>query len=207
MDKATLARIFEPFFTTKEAGRGTGLGLATVYGIVKQHRGWIEVESHVGRGTRFDVYLPWRDAVGTEALAPVRRPVTGGRERILVVEDEAAVRRSLRTMLSQLGYSVREAKDSADALRQWELHGSETDLVLADVVVPGGMSGIELAAALRRRGSRVPVILMSGYNAEMVAKGIPQGPGMRFLQKPFGAEDLGRILRESLAEERSEGPV
>jgi CheY-like chemotaxis protein len=137
MDQATMDRIFEPFFTTKEVGKGTGLGLATVYGIVKQHEGWIEVASEVGHGTTFSLYFPASEAVagGEVQQAAPTAPVRGGKETILVVEDEAVLRQMARTILEDCGYRVMEAASGIEALKVWERHREAIDLVLTDMVM------------------------------------------------------------------------
>ena len=143
MDAATMARIFEPFFTTKEVGKGTGLGLATVYGIVKQHEGWIEVASEVGKGSTFNVFFPASSepvkAVAAEPFPAAQVP--GGHETILVVEDEPVLRDMAHLILQDCGYQVLEAGSGAEALQVWDRHPGRIDLVLTDVVMPGGMSG------------------------------------------------------------------
>ena len=142
-----MARIFEPFFTTKEVGKGTGLGLATVYGIVKQHQGWVEVESQVGRGTTFHVFLPClREVTATaEPETMVPEAVRGGTETILVVEDEEAVRELVCHVLKGCGYTVLEAASGVEAMKVWQAHKDEIDLLLTDIVMPDGMTGRDLA--------------------------------------------------------------
>ena len=199
MDDATAKRIFEPFFTTKEAGKGTGLGLATVYGIVKQHRGWIEVETAIGRGSTFSVYLPGRpDASGSIRQTPDDASMPGGSENLLVVEDEGSVRRGLCEIMEKLGYRIRAADNGPDAFRKWAELGGRIDLLITDIVMPGGISGIDLADRLRKRKPALKVILISGYSPEIVGHGVPQEPGIRYLQKPFSAEALARMTRELL---------
>src|SRR5690349_8515061 len=147
MDRKTLDRIFEPFFSTKEVGKGTGLGLATVYGIVKQHEGWIEVTSEVGVGTTFKIYFPvvqvCQNAGVDSPIAPEQ--VRGGRETILIVEDEPVLRELIREVLQQYDYQVIEAGSGVEALRVWDEFDGKVDLLLTDMVMPEGMNGRELA--------------------------------------------------------------
>jgi CheY-like chemotaxis protein len=194
MDAETLGRIFEPFFTTKEVGKGTGLGLATVYGIVQQHLGWIEVESQVGVGSTFRAFLPLsaqKPAEGTEL--PVGAP--RGHETILLVEDEARVREPAAVFLRHAGYHVLEAVTGAEARDVWHRHGREVDVLVSDVIMPGGFSGRGLVEALRRERPSLKCILMSGYSPDTR---LPQGPGIVFLAKPFPPSTLARVIREVL---------
>ncbi len=194
-----LPHIFEPFFTTKEAGKGTGLGLATVFGVVKQHEGWLEVESEPGRGTTFRIHLracaPRAPSRPAEAAEPEPR---GGSETILVVEDEEQVRRLTRLILEQHGYRVLEAPRADAALRIWDEQQGRIDLLLTDVVMPGGMSGPELAASLRERAPRLPVLFSSGYCAEMAGRDLVLRPGQTFLQKPATHQELLAMVRRAL---------
>ncbi len=199
MDPEVLKRIFEPFFTTKDAGKGTGLGLATVHGIVAQHRGWVEVESASGRGSTFRVYLPAlsmaaREAEWTDEVKAVHR----GSETVLFVEDDAGVRRQGGKSLRALGYQVYEACDGQEAMRLWKAHGDKVDLLLTDMVMPEGMSGLELAEKLQGLRPGLRVIIASGYSAEVVEAGIPRREGLTYLSKPFPMKALARAVRESL---------
>ena len=194
-----LPRIFEPFFTTKDIGKGTGLGLATVFGIVQQHQGWINVYSEVGRGTTFRIYLPRLAAKsgpdsGPSELADAR----GGRETILLVEDEGTLRASMRKALSQLGYRVLESVSGVEAQQVWEQHRHEIDLLLTDLVMPGGLSGKELAERFSKDKPKLKVICTSGYSVEMAARDFPLEEGVNFLAKPFGARKLAQTVREKL---------
>ena len=196
-----LPRIFEPFFTTKEVGRGTGLGLATVFGIVQQHKGWIEVTSEVNVGTEFRVYLPALDssAVRTPAEAPGARPVSlVGRETILLVEDDAAVRRLARTVLGRHGYRVLEADSGDSALRLWSAQTAPVDLLLTDLVMPGGISGHELAQEMLSRQPALKVVYTSGYSNDLVNLRLHLEPGRNFLPKPYPAEELAATVRRCL---------
>jgi signal transduction histidine kinase/CheY-like chemotaxis protein len=165
-----MARIFEPFFTTKEIGKGTGLGLATVYGIVKQHEGWIEVRTKVGAGTSFQVFLPGLQSHEV-ASAPLEKeaPPEGGTETILLVEDDDAVRSLTRQLLEHFGYSVREANSGREALELWQNALAEIDLLLTDMIMPGGVSGRELAHRLLERRPELKVIYLTGYSDENLA--------------------------------------
>jgi two-component system cell cycle sensor histidine kinase/response regulator CckA len=193
-----LPRIFEPFFTTKDIGRGTGLGLATVFGIVEQHGGWIDVESQVGTGTTFHIYLPRLDT----APAPVKRqPVAeapGGRETILLVEDETSVRLLARDFLRRKGYQVYEAATGGDAEEIWRQHAGGIDLLLTDLVMPGGMNGRELAERLRAEKPDLKVIFCSGYSAAVLGDNYLPAGGERFLQKPFDPLRLAQFVRDCL---------
>jgi CheY-like chemotaxis protein len=197
MDEATRERIFEPFFTTK-ADLGTGLGLATVFGIVQQGGGQIDVESTPGAGTTFRV--SWPLTRGDPAPAVERRPTPGattGKETILVVEDEEAVRTVLVRLLQRLEYTVLEAINGVEAIRRAETHAGPIDLLLADVMLPGA-DGAEVAEAVRTHRPGVRVLFLSGYAPDsMIARGISL-EGAAFLQKPFTMEVLGRKVREVL---------
>jgi PAS domain S-box-containing protein len=194
-----LPRIFEPFFTTKEVGKGTGLGLATVFGIVQQHKGWINVDSEVGKGTTFRLYLP-RQPVASDAVSfwSANSPARGGTETILLVEDEASLRASIRLTLSQLGYHVLEAGTAAEALQIWQSHRAEIRVLLTDLVMPGGMTGRELAQELRRQEPKLKVIYASGYSPEIGSADLKWVEGVNFLAKPFEARKLAHALRANL---------
>jgi len=194
-----LARIFEPFFTTKEVGRGTGLGLATVHGIVQQHQGWIDVASEPGEGTTFSVYLPQLAHVPDPPASTAERVQTlGGAETILVVEDEATLRRLFRNMLTRLGYRILEAPTGAAALEIWKQNRNEIQLVLTDLVMPDGMTGIDLSQRLLKDRADLPVIYISGYSREAVDSTVDLQEGVNFLPKPFQLEKLAQIVRLSL---------
>jgi PAS domain S-box-containing protein len=194
-----LPRIFEPFFTTKQAGQGTGLGLATVYGIVEQHRGWIEVHSELGRGTAFHIHLPRLAESAALRGAPeaVPAPARGGAETLLLVEDDAPVRSLIKNALERLGYRVWAAADGPAALELWRQHHRSIELLLTDLVMPGGISGRELAERLVA-SKPLRVIFMSGYPAEVVGPGLDLRKGLNFVQKPVGREELARLVRDCL---------
>ncbi len=199
MDASVLKHMFEPFFTTKEAGEGTGLGLATVYGIVKQHGGWVEVESVVGKGSTFSVYLPAKAQVfAITSDKGTVEAVKGGTETLLLVEDETSVRQTAVAMLRRRGYRVFDAGNAPEALRLWQQCGGKVDLLLTDMVMPGGMSGLELAEHLLVQHAHLQVILMSGYSSEMVRRDVPKLKGITFLQKPFVASTLAKLVRNCL---------
>jgi CheY-like chemotaxis protein len=199
----TLPHIFEPFYTTKESSRGTGLGLSTVYGIVKQSGGHILVTSEVGKGTTFKVFLPRvEDSVeAPQRVEWVRTASEKGKETILLVEDEPAVRELARMVLSEQGYTVIEAQNSEDAVRLAGRHGSEIHLLLTDVVMPG-MSGHDLAKHLTALYTNLRVLYMSGYTYNVIAENGTLEEGLSFLQKPFTPQVLTQRVREALS-----GPV
>ena len=193
-----LPHIFEPFYTTKEAGKGTGLGLATVHGIVKQHDGWIEVESAPGRGTTFRVYLPAVEPKPGAAPIETAPPVRGGTETILLVEDEAAVRDLARIVLERYGYTVLTAENGRAARDVWKQHKGGIDLVLTDLVMPGGVSGRALAEQLQAERPGLKVIFTSGYSDEIVHRQLNLQSGCNFLQKPYPPRALAEAVRNCL---------
>ncbi|HTV42105.1 MAG TPA: ATP-binding protein, partial [Candidatus Sulfotelmatobacter sp.] len=194
-----LPRIFEPFFTTKAIGKGTGLGLATVYGIVKQHQGWIELESYVGRGTTFRIFIPWisSDRVGNEKPTTAIT-VRGGQESILLVEDEKPVRELVARVLERYGYKIFQADTGADALQVWAQHKDRIKLVLTDLVMPNNMNGRELAEKLWAQSPGLKVIFTSGYSADIVGKDFKLDPELNFLQKPYQPQALALTIRRCL---------
>ncbi|MEP7175073.1 MAG: response regulator, partial [Gemmatimonadales bacterium] len=197
MDAATCARVFEPFFTTKPPGQGSGLGLATVYGIVKQSGGYIWARSEVAHGTSFEIYLP--ECVDPAVEPPVAAVplVPGGAETILIVEDEVAVRRMASRALSTQGYAILEAENGAEALELLGRTATPVDLVLTDVVMPI-LNGRELGERLAKERPELRVLFMSGYTDDDVVRRGLLRPGSPFLQKPFVAADLSRKVRELL---------
>ena len=191
------ARLFEPFFTTKETGKGTGLGMATVYGIVMRSGGSVGVYSEIGKGTAFKVYFPRVDApdIVAEAPAPPARP-QGGTLTVLVVEDEKGLRELSLRLLQRQGYTVLVAADAEEAGRLFDANPS-IDILLTDVVMPG-VSGPDLTRQLIERRPALKVIYMSGYTEESIVRhGVIQ-PGIAFLNKPFTSEALGDKIREVL---------
>jgi CheY-like chemotaxis protein len=195
-----LAHIFEPFYTTKEVGKGTGLGLATVHGVVNQHRGWIEVTSAVGEGTQFDVYLP--TSAAKQAPKVVEAPQVPSRaqagECILIVEDETPLRQMVRMILERYGYSVLEACSGVQALGVWREHHQEIALVLTDMVMPEGLSGPELGKQLQLMRPDLPVIYTSGYTDRVAGRELLLREGVNFVQKPYQPQQLARVIRENL---------
>jgi len=196
-----LPRIFEPFFTTKEVGKGTGLGLATVYGIVQQHQGWLEVSSQVGEGSSFKVFLP---AIATPAQqatsAGVGGDAPGGTEKILLVEDDHAVRLTARRVLESKGYSIQEASSGREALELWQQHTGEFALLLTDIILPGEMTGRDLAERLWGLTPGLRVVFVSGYSADVVSRDTEfiRRTQCRFLQKPCSSRVLLETVRHCL---------
>lgn len=189
--------LFEPFYTTKPRGKGSGLGLATVYGIVKQSNGWIEIESEEGKGTTVMIYFPRHEEMAAEVLpAESRLDVPRGTETILVVEDEESVRRFTVKILESLGYRVLEAANGAEALLLFEMEKGAIDLVLTDVVMPL-MSGRELVRRLRATGHKFKVLFTTGFSDEILEED-GSGPAWALLQKPYTRESLGRRVRQVL---------
>jgi len=193
-----LSHIFEPFFTTKEEGKGTGLGLATVYGIVKQNSGFIWVYSEPRMGTTFKIYLPrvQQEIAEIQPSKPVELPLRGS-ETLLLVEDEAAVRESARQFLAQNGYTVLEAANGEDALRVSKDHAGAIHLMISDVVMPK-MGGARLAELLLADRPAMKVLFVSGYAEKTVLRHGNIDVTIRFLQKPFSLKMLGRKIREVL---------
>ncbi len=194
-----LPRIFEPFFTTKEAGKGTGLGLATVFGIVKQHGGWLSIESEVGKGTSFEAHFPLIEASAEAAVNRTGpRKESGGTETVLLVEDETMVRVMTGAMLEQVGYSVLEASNGVEALEKWEKSLGEVDLLLTDLVLPEGISGRQLAKKLQECKPELKVVLTSGYSAEIAGTELVPQPGQVFVQKPCSGYQILEAVRTCL---------
>ena len=198
MDEATKARIFEPFFTTKEVGKGTGLGLATVYGIVRQSGGFIWVYSEPGLGTTFKIYLPQVDAVAAGSAARAT-PTTShrGTETVLLVEDAAAVRAVIHEALARQGYTVLDAPNGAEALRIAAGHPGPIHLLLTDVVMPG-LSGRQLSDQLAQIRPETKVLYTSGYTDDAIVRHGVLESGIAYLQKPFSVDGLARKVREVL---------
>lgn len=195
-----LPRIFEPFFTTKEPGKGTGLGLATVFGIVQQHAGWIVVDSAVGVVTTFKIYLPEApiDAATSAAMPNAEPGVAGGQETILLVEDEASVREFAVAVLQRYGYRVLQAVSGVDALETWKWHGARISLLVTDLVMPENMTGYELAQKLQAEKPSLKVICVSGYSGDMMEQVFTPEKGMQFLPKPYQPRQLAKAVRDAL---------
>jgi two-component system, cell cycle sensor histidine kinase and response regulator CckA len=199
MDTTIINRLFEPFFTTKEIGKGIGLGLATVHGIVNQHQGWVEVDSKLGQGTTFDVYLPTTDKIPEKAVLPTELvDIRGGQETVMVVEDEAVLRELVREILSIHGYTVVEAANGVEAIRVWEEHGKKIDLLLTDVAMPHGLTGRDLAEQFRKENPKLPVIFSSGYTHEILEFSQNSFPCTLYLSKPYNPAQLAQIVRQAL---------
>jgi PAS domain S-box-containing protein len=202
MNEETRERVFEPFFTTKEPGKGTGLGLAMVYGIVKQSEGYIWVESELGRGTSFKIYLPRTDRKDAAPVSGTRRPLLGGSETVLLVEDEEPVRRFAQRVLEGAGYRVVGAPHGEAAIEIMAERKFPVDLLLTDTVMPG-MSGPNLAVRLLETFPTLKILYMSGYTDAAVSPQSQVDSARAFLQKPFTAETLLRKVREVIAAARS----
>lgn len=198
IDPATLKMIFDPFFTTKEKGKGTGMGLATVHGIVRQHNGHIRVETQLGKGSTFHIYFPstMLDHHEAEPQKTVDESV-GGQETILLVEDDPSVRAMIRTSLIGLGYSVVMAANGNEGLALFKEKITTIDLVLTDIVMPG-MGGLAMSALIKGIRPELPVIFMTGYASDQEFYAQPQQPGVTILQKPFPPRELARQLRLAL---------
>ena len=205
MEPEIMADIFEPYFTTKEEGKGTGLGLATVFGIVKQHNGQIKVESQPGQGSTFSVYFPEsmekENTCTSLAKGSYMEP---GHETILLVEDDTAFRNLLVLMLQPMGYKVLAAVDGADAIRIFEESHIQIDLLLTDVILPK-LNGVKVASLIREKSPGTRVIYISGYTDDIIAPLGVRGKGQIFLQKPFSAIELTRKIRLALGEQKGEG--
>jgi two-component system cell cycle sensor histidine kinase/response regulator CckA len=198
MEQGTLDRIFEPFFTTKETGKGTGLGLATIYGIVRQHGGFVDVESEVGVGTTFRVYLPFTASGAVAAVAKTDpNAVRGGVETILVAEDHDGLRELARETLLGLGYNVLIACDGEQAVREFQQYNGTIDLLVFDVMLPK-KSGPEAYAEISKRKAGLPIIFATGYSADIALLHKAEMQGAMLLQKPYIPRDLARRVRETL---------
>jgi PAS domain S-box-containing protein len=198
MDETVLARVFEPFFTTKEVGKGTGLGMATVCRIVKEHQGWVNVESAVGRGSSFRVYLPSAMPMGQSAISNLDEVIRGGSEGILLVEDDLYVRRLVATQLRELGYAVLEAGNGLEALHRWEEHQQDIELLFTDMTMPGNMSGLDLALRLKKEQPSLRVISSSGSGANLSQNPLTAGQEFFYLPKPYEPAALALTVRRCL---------
>ena len=193
-----MSRIFEPFFTTKGVGKGTGLGLATVFGIAEQHQGWVDVSSKVGVGTTFRVFLPITQDQVTVRSASTRSEVRGGGERILVVEDDMSLRTVISAILQRHGYAVVEAESGVAARELWRQQAPNIDLLVTDMVMPGGMTGLELVDQLRALKPGLKAVLTSGYSSELLSIDVAASRSVSFLKKPFSAQTLATTVRQCL---------
>lgn len=197
MSQAMLKHMFEPFFTTK--AEGTGLGLATAYGIVKHHHGWVEVESTLGIGTIFRVWIPLGNpATSADGTPAVSTMPMGGKETILLVEDEQVVRQSVKMCLQQNGYHIIEAENGDEALALWKKSRANVRLLFTDMVMPGGISGVDLANRLTQDQPKVKVIIGTGHSDVIARQGLPEKPGWSLLAKPYEPETLLAAIRQAL---------
>jgi two-component system, cell cycle sensor histidine kinase and response regulator CckA len=198
MDAATMERMFEPFFTTKDKSKGTGLGLATAFGIAKQHLGHIDVSSEVGKGSIFRVYLPATEDSAETHVEIQEAPVRGGTETILLAEDHEGLRHMSHEVLTGLGYSIVLARDGREAVEKFEANPQKFSLLVLDVVMPR-LSGLDALERIRGINPTIPVIFTSGYSEEsqilssLVSSGVAQ-----LLQKPYPPKDLARKIRDIL---------
>jgi CheY-like chemotaxis protein len=198
MDTQVLSRIFEPFFTTKPVGKGTGLGLSTVFGIVRQHQGWVEVASKPGRGTTFRIYFPPSQQVPEKVEVIKDTLLRNGNETVLVAEDEGPLREMVVQVLKIQGYNVLEAASGRDALEVWERADHAIDLLVTDMVMPGGIMGSELAERLTHDAPELKVIYTSGYSPGMAGKDLSLLEGRNFLPKPYSIGKLAQFVRQCL---------
>jgi two-component system cell cycle sensor histidine kinase/response regulator CckA len=198
MDKKTLTHLFEPFFTTKDVGQGTGLGLATIYGIVKQNDGFINVYSDPGKGTTFTIYFPrYAGKAATEQAEAPAEPPKGRGETMLLVEDEITILKMGKLILEQLGYTVVTAGSPGEAIRQVESHPGEIHMLITDVVMPN-MNGWELAERVRAIRPGMKCLFMSGHTANVIAHRGVLYEGVQFIEKPFSLQGLASKVRETL---------
>ena len=198
MDAELVSHIFEPFFTTKETGEGTGLGLATVHGIVAQHHGWLEVDSKPEAGSVFHVFLPATATSSAIKVEEYQESLRGGTELILVVEDEMPVRKILTRALRRQGYKVLVATNGPEALQTWEENKADLKLVLTDMIMPEGMTGLDLARSIRSQDPEIEVIISSGHNPEITKISSVTEEGMAYIQKPYELSRLSRVMRRCL---------
>jgi CheY-like chemotaxis protein len=207
IDAETIDHVFEPFFTTKPQGKGTGLGLATVYGLVRQHGGDISVRSTPGRGTTFSIHVPAvADAPEQGAPAQIGTAARGGTETVLVAEDEPIVRHLVRNALARHGYTVLESSSAEDALRLAAEHEAPIDLLLTDVIMPQ-LNGRELYARVSELHPGISALYISGYAGEVIATQGVLDAGIELLQKPFSVHDLLRRVRAVLDERTRRSPL
>ena len=197
MDRETLSHIFEPFFSTKEVGKGTGLGLATVYGIVKQHGGHITCYSEPGLGTTFNIYLPTIEKERDSEAPTVENPIPGGTETILLVDDEEALRELGSTLLNEFGYKVITANDGKQALDIYQREGDHISLIILDLIMPV-MDGKKCLEEILLVNPNTKVVMASGYSEGGPASGATAGRAKGFVQKPYNMRELLTTVREVL---------
>jgi CheY-like chemotaxis protein len=197
MDEKTREKIFEPFFSTKEVGRGTGLGLAMVYGIIKQHNGFIDVYSEPHKGTKFKIYLPLIKAKGKGTGLPELSPVQGGTETVLIAEDDETLRKLTRDVLEKYGYRVIAAEDGEDAVNKLIENKDKINLLLLDVIMPK-KNGKEVYEEIKKIKPDIRVLFISGYPADIIQKKSILKEELNFLSKPVSMNDLLRKVREVL---------
>jgi len=197
IDAGSLKKIFEPFYTTKEVGKGTGLGLAIAYGIIKQHNGYINVYSEIGRGTTFKIYLPLIKAEGETTASTLPESVKGGSETVLVAEDDDSLRDIISTVLKDFGYRVIEAKDGQEAVRKFQENQDAIHLVVLDAIMPK-MSGKEARDAIMKMCPHAKILFQSGYPLDSVQQtGLPD-EAVHFLYKPVSPQNFLKKVREVL---------
>jgi two-component system, cell cycle sensor histidine kinase and response regulator CckA len=207
MQPSTLEHIFEPFYTTKAQGKGTGLGLATVEGIIAKHGGFVEVESQVGKGTTFNVYLPRIESRPISVRPRSSVPPPAGNESILVVEDDTTVRRIAVISLRFLGYRVTEAVNGVEALKIWEQESGDFDLLFSDMVMPGGISGLDLFSRLKKINPNLKIVITSGYSAETMYDANVTGQEVTYLRKPYKVTNLAAAIRSCLDKKARPEPL
>ena len=197
MDRETIQHVFDPFYTTKEVSKGTGLGLATVYGIVKQNRGFINVYSELDKGTTFKIYLPRYKGSGVEKTIKEEIISPIGTETVLVVEDDEQILKLSQKILERQGYTILSARVPGEAIVLCEKYADEIHLLITDVVMPG-MNGKELMERIEKLKPGIKILFMSGYTADIIAKRGVLSKGINFIQKPFLPKSLGMKVREAL---------
>ena len=196
MDETTLNRIFEPFFTTKAPGKGTGMGLSVVHGIIRSYSGDVLVFSEPGQGTTFHVYLPITEAK-IKKKKKARKVLEGGQESILVVDDEAAIAKMLKTMLERLEYKVDACNSSIEALELFQMNPTRYDLVISDLTMPN-MTGLDLAKQLHEINNELPIILMTGYGENILNENLDEYGIQNLIGKPIMQNELATAIREVL---------
>jgi signal transduction histidine kinase/ActR/RegA family two-component response regulator len=208
IEPEAMGHLFEPFFTTKEVGKGTGLGLATVYGIVKEHHGWIDVQSEVGAGATFRCYLPVSEQEREQPpKAEPKPPCRSGTETILLAEDDATLRQMMAENLALLGYRVVASDSGPAALEVWHREQGRIDLLLTDLVMPGGMRGHDLAAELKRSNPKLKIIYTTGHSPGVAGNQAALEEGVNFLPKPYPPDKLAEIVRRCLDGQATNAPV